>query len=121
MKAPQLAWAWGGLDDRKTAGDVDLICTARRRLAQPPALVDYRRHLQSARQVEREVAGQLRETIQVEVKPSGTPGKLGRLIRGVQSERPRKRRQSGVVECRRQPAPEGALATLARTGDVTNI
>ena len=74
-------------------------------------------------------SGRLNEKLQancvrqfkVEVKPSDTPGKLGRLIRWVQSERPSKRRQSGAVECRRQPAPGGALATLARTGDVTNI
>jgi hypothetical protein len=43
IKAPQLASGVGGLDDHKTAGGVDqdiLICTAQRRLAQPPAAVD---------------------------------------------------------------------------------
>ena len=33
-----------------------------------------------------------------EVKPVDRPGKLGTLVRGAQSERPRKERQSGVVK-----------------------
>lgn len=43
MKAPQLAWAWGGLDDRKTAGEVDqdiLICRARETLGPPTWLTN---------------------------------------------------------------------------------
>jgi hypothetical protein len=40
---------------------------------------------------------------------------------GGRSERPRKERQSDVVECRGSLATGGALATLGRTGDVTEI
>ena len=31
-------------------------------------------------------------------EPGGSPGKLGFLTRGAQSERPREKRQSGVVD-----------------------
>jgi hypothetical protein len=36
--------------------------------------------------------------VAVEVKPVAPRGKLAMLTRGAQSERPRKRRQSGVVD-----------------------
>jgi hypothetical protein len=58
-----------GLDNRKAAGDVDqdiLICTAWRRLAQPPRpqlTIDV--ISRAPRQVEQEGAGQLREAILV--------------------------------------------------------
>jgi hypothetical protein len=40
---------------------------------------------------------------------------------GEESQRPRRERQSGVIECRGSLATGGALATLGRTGDVTKI
>ena len=40
---------------------------------------------------------------------------------GVQSERPRRKRQSGVVDVDGRPATGGALVTWARAWDVTNI
>jgi hypothetical protein len=50
--------------------------------------------------------------VEVEVKL----GKLGRLIRGAQSERPGEKRQSGVVDID-SGLRQGVLATLVRTWD----
>jgi hypothetical protein len=46
---------------------------------------------------------------------------LAMLAPGAQSERPRKRTQSGVVDLDSSLGPGAALAKLARTWDETNI
>jgi hypothetical protein len=51
----------------------------------------------------------------------GTPGMLAMLAPGAQSERPRKRTQSRVVDLDSSLGPGAALAKLARTWDETNI
>ena len=51
-----------------------------------------------ARPVRRERVGQSMGFGQGRGETGGNPGKLGRPIRGAQSERPREKRQSGVVD-----------------------
>jgi hypothetical protein len=50
------------------------------------------------RPVRRRGVSQSSRFVQVEVKQVDRPGKLGKLVRGAQSERPKKERQSGVVK-----------------------
>jgi hypothetical protein len=87
----------------------------------PQAIVDVIRTSSSVpRPVRRRGVSQLSRFVDVEVRPVDLPGKLGRLARGAQSERPTKR-QSGTVKVDDSLQVEVHLATLARTGDVTKI
>jgi hypothetical protein len=74
-----------------------------------------------ARSIQKSAVSLLLGVMQVEVIRGGTPGKLGMLVRGAMSARPRQRRQSGVVDINGELREGVHQQRWVRAWDVTNI